>query len=912
MSLRTLIAALLVLLATGKSVAQETVEVTGTVVDSLTTAPLQGVVVSVVASMSGEKMLNNFVTDKNGAFKLTYFLFPDMRLRLEFAHIAYQVRSVNIPNGRPKVDLGHILLPPDVKQIDQVVVRARLEMYRIKQDTTIFLPAAVKTRKGDPVIEVLRQMPGVEVSREGDVTIGGKLVERTYVNDRLIFGEDPRAALKYIEADKVSSILAYDELVEADTLRDGKHARKRKVLNVLTFDKFDASLNAAAKAAYGADTDRDPGGGLQDRYAVEGEANYFSEKRQITLYGRFGNARTDNGAGDYYSAVVSRGGQNDTGPAETYRRTTGAGIQYAGHTANGRHTYALRYDFTRTAERSESRSLDQYFPTDAFASRTLADTLRQRTRQDEHALGIDYNYGGGNFYAQFKVLPRFYDIASDSFSASQLVEDGASINASRQTTRSDMRSFSCFVSGVLRVSMGKKQTLTLNLMDNYSTRGPASSMREGTVTQTDTKIAVSTESSDRNISLHHTYSYNVWFTENTALELSVAPTYERGRTDTRAFDKITQTVDLTESRHATLYNEGVAAGAGIRFNHKKHRLDVRITYPYLQMKDDRTIPENQIYRRDFTAWLPSLNYRLECSAQRNFAFTYSATMQTPSTEQFLNYLDVTDPLFLRGGNPNLNRARTDLFTLNYSSMGREQSFSARLNFTYLSDNILLKRTIFTQAQDLPEYHYRVQPGATLATYTNGNGYLSLIGGVNWDKYVRALRSKLRFALSYMYSDPEECIGAAPSRTHRHMGEFRLSAASNFSRKIRLELDNTIAYSYYKSRPGMSDNIVREQFDVRLDWDIGKRLFLQGVYTFHHVSHSRWPSMNLDDHILNASFGFYLDEKRKGTLSFNVYDLLGSGQHYFTRITGDYIGTKWSKATARYFTFALSYKFNDTK
>lgn len=65
--------------------------------------------------------------------------------------------------------------------------------------------------EGEKVLEILRQMPGVDVS-DGGVKIFGKAVERTYVNNRLLFGEDPTTALKQLEAEEVASIHSYDEV----------------------------------------------------------------------------------------------------------------------------------------------------------------------------------------------------------------------------------------------------------------------------------------------------------------------------------------------------------------------------------------------------------------------------------------------------------------------------------------------------------------------------------------------------------------------------------------------------------------------------------------------------------------------------------------------------------------------------
>ncbi|MBR6246545.1 MAG: hypothetical protein IKR15_04225, partial [Bacteroidales bacterium] len=100
-----------------------------------------------------------------------------------------------------------------------------------KGDTVIFNAAAVRTMEGDYAVEILRQMPGVEI-KDGSIYVNGEKVRRTYVNGILLFGDDPSSALTNILAEEVTTIKAYDEMAIEDRRRGALHGQKEKVLDV--------------------------------------------------------------------------------------------------------------------------------------------------------------------------------------------------------------------------------------------------------------------------------------------------------------------------------------------------------------------------------------------------------------------------------------------------------------------------------------------------------------------------------------------------------------------------------------------------------------------------------------------------------------------------------------------------------
>ena len=95
-------------------------------------------------------------------------------------------------------------------------------MLTVKGDTLVYNAVAVRTFEGDETIKIVEQLPGVLTSENG-VSVMGKDISRTYVDGKLIFGSDPRAALQNLLANDVLKIRVYDEYAD-----DAPHRKRHK------------------------------------------------------------------------------------------------------------------------------------------------------------------------------------------------------------------------------------------------------------------------------------------------------------------------------------------------------------------------------------------------------------------------------------------------------------------------------------------------------------------------------------------------------------------------------------------------------------------------------------------------------------------------------------------------------------
>lgn len=72
----------------------------------------------------------------------------------------------------------------------------------------------------------------------GVVKVHGEQIARIYVNDKLIFGDDPAAALNTLLASDVVKLEVFDEDTDEDRRQNRRFAQQQKVMNIRTRKDF--------------------------------------------------------------------------------------------------------------------------------------------------------------------------------------------------------------------------------------------------------------------------------------------------------------------------------------------------------------------------------------------------------------------------------------------------------------------------------------------------------------------------------------------------------------------------------------------------------------------------------------------------------------------------------------------------
>ena len=116
---------------------------------------------------SDSTLLQKSITDSTGSFQCTlkdgHYLLQTEAIGFITAFTAFDVKA-----GKHSLP-ATIILATDFKNLDGIVVTAKKPAVIVKTDTTEYNVAFVKTGREATVEDIFQKLPGIEVSRNGNI-----------------------------------------------------------------------------------------------------------------------------------------------------------------------------------------------------------------------------------------------------------------------------------------------------------------------------------------------------------------------------------------------------------------------------------------------------------------------------------------------------------------------------------------------------------------------------------------------------------------------------------------------------------------------------------------------------------------------------------------------------------------------
>jgi len=280
-----LLSLLLSLLITQISYAQTYYGLNGRVVDEAGTTLVGATVL--LLNMPDSTMEEYALTNEKGIFKITAPKSKDYLIQVSY--MGYEDHS-QLLSLNEKMALGDIVLKEKTELLNAVEVTEERIPIRMKGDTLEYAADAFETKEHDNVENLLKQLPGVQVDRDGSVKAQGEAVDRILVDGKEFFGDNPEIAMKNLPADAVDKVQVYDrksEMAEFSGVDDGV---KKKTINLkLKKDKKHGFFGNIA-AGYGHDVPSQPNSALSPhRYKGNLSLNYFNPSMRLSTIGAINN-----------------------------------------------------------------------------------------------------------------------------------------------------------------------------------------------------------------------------------------------------------------------------------------------------------------------------------------------------------------------------------------------------------------------------------------------------------------------------------------------------------------------------------------------------------------------------------------------------------------------------------------------
>lgn len=192
----------------GAGVPSVTGKISGIILDSLTRTPIDYATIA-MGRAGSTKSTNGALTDEKGSFKIENIAAGTYRLTIAF--LGYQTKtidSVKTTPEKPDLNLGRILLAPNQKMLNEVVVTGTTPIVENKIDKLVYNAEQDVAIAGGNATDVLRKVPLLSVDFEGNVSLRGSQNVKVLINGKPSgsMANNMADALKAIPADQIKNV----------------------------------------------------------------------------------------------------------------------------------------------------------------------------------------------------------------------------------------------------------------------------------------------------------------------------------------------------------------------------------------------------------------------------------------------------------------------------------------------------------------------------------------------------------------------------------------------------------------------------------------------------------------------------------------------------------------------------------
>jgi hypothetical protein len=250
---------------------QNSIILKGKVVDQTTKLPIESATVY-LTSVKDSSVVDYTITNKMGNFDIKLRK-SDKELNLKVSFISYEDFVANVTGLKADKDFGTIELKEASNLLNEVVVKSEIPPIRIKKDTLEFNASSFKVGADANVEALLKQLPGVEITPDGKITVNGKEVNNILVNGKPFFGKDGKIATQNLPAEIIDKVQVVDTKTKAEEISGDAAGSENQTINLTISEDKNKGLFGKIMGGLGSD----------DRYESSMLVNYFKGEQKISV-----------------------------------------------------------------------------------------------------------------------------------------------------------------------------------------------------------------------------------------------------------------------------------------------------------------------------------------------------------------------------------------------------------------------------------------------------------------------------------------------------------------------------------------------------------------------------------------------------------------------------------------------------
>jgi hypothetical protein len=860
--------------------------VTGKLIDNDSKKPLYLSTISVYIS-SDTSLITYRLSDKDGVFKVPGLpLNTPLRALITFSGFEVIRKDFMLTKDSSNISLDTLWMKPNSTSLDEVLVISERPPMIIRKDTIEFNAAAFKTLPNALVEDLLKKLPGVQVDKDGNISVNGKRVNRIMVDGKTFFGDDPKMASRNLPSNVIDKVQVTDDKDEMLRNGDDNINNVGKVIN-LTFKK------GVKKAVFGKAY---AGGGSNGRYEAGAIANTFRDTLQISILGYTNNL---NRPGFSFSELMQTGGMQRNGDVSGSRSVSiwnnsggGSGIKindinFGGITEYGGISTSSGIGININHSPNTKKSIfGQYFygnvkvdaDKDGYTEYNNADTLLRRTENENRNVLINaHNFGLG---AKLKPDSVTNIITGINFMMGTTADDlGRLVNSTHSVWgnlsngtvdigRDNIsKNYSHYINFTKLSKTKKGRRFNVNHNLNWKLRDNGS-LTTSLIHYNYPYVIDSVFDQQRNekiptLNVGVSGNYSEPFTKHLSARVDAKYAYEHLKNSITTYD-INNGNSQKNNNLSNIFNRisnTVSTSAGLEYKYKKFTVTPRLRYQLQHFENKLTSLNNSIDQK-LNTFLPELSI-----VYGKLNINYQKEVILPDYRYLIPVFDNTNPYIINNGNPNLLPAISHSIQLNM--------------YTYdpkLSLNVWGWARAATTTNDVIQNVILQSNGTQIIEPINSKSGKTISGnaGVNKEnKFTPKFTMTSNIGFYYQYK--ENYFSYNSNLSKQFNNNLNLWGGFGLNWNDVFEWNNNINFSYQKVK-NSNTGIFKSYHTI--DYEISSEQILRWPKhvifenNIAYVKNNSFVSASLRQFVRwNAAINITMLKNEAGVLRLGVYDIL---------------------------------------
>lgn len=901
---------------------QKTGSITGIIFDTLSKVAVPGATITLLQK-SDSSLVSFTMTNNTGVFTLTGISYGDYRLLVTHVNYHNTNKYFSIGDLTRNIDLGQVIINDKNRILEEVVLQAEAPPVTLIGDTVQYNAGSFKTKPNAVVEDLLKKLPGVQVEKDGTVKAQGQTVNKVLVDGKEFFGNDPKVATKNLPADAVDKVQVYNKQSDIAQLTGFDDGNSEKTINLKLKEEKKKGLFGKISG----------GGGTENRYQGRFNINSFKGARQLSAIGMGNNTNAEGfsfmdilnftgalsqmtqGGGNVNISMSSRdpdaalmgGGNNNAintswAGGLNYNNIIGKKMELNGN-----------YFYSRYNPVTDSRISRQYILPDS--TYFYNQSSRTDNRSITHRINFTYDYVIDSMHS-LKFTPNFsyQNSANRSFSnyetLSELMQQSNRGFSDNYTTSDGFNFNSTLLFRKKFTKRGRTLSLRLGTTVNESDgTGELESVNEffnkmGTLVRTDSI-------NQHNIIVNEAKGYNARavYTERlfkrSLLELSVSKSNNSALSDKETFD-----YDKNSGKHDlpnpfltnNFENTYGTQTAGLRLRTQKKKYNYSLGISWQNADLEGTIKsglKDSVIAKSFYNLLPNARLQYNFSRFKTLQLNYQATTTQPTISQLQPVPDISNPLNVREGNPDLKQEYAHRINLSYNGVNpfRNKSFFAFVNFTTSTNRIVNFDVIDSFGIK------RTRP-------VNVDGVYNLITDISVGWPLKFIKSNLNFNTGFNYNKNIQFINTLRNDIKNISIDPQVEITKSFKDRLDLSLTAALTYSEakYSLQSSLNNNYLTQEYGIDIGWQMPKNFFLSSDFRYT-ITSQRSAGFNASVPLWNTAISKLFLKYNRGEIKISVYDMLNENKGILRNTSQNYIEDQSNKILRRFFLLSFTYSLN---